>query len=425
MRFFSCIIFITLAFIILNFSACQEAATPRVVPTTDSVAVMPPPRRFMRTKTTRLRMRQTPDLEGAVLQILQEASLVEFLHDSTQFTTTITYNQQDYNSNWYKVLTEEDQEGWVYAAFVEFLDETTNKKIITQKETAALLEAANQQQANLLTTNKEEEDKQTVDERLLKSYQDFLQQLDPQLLRSVSNAIARYKVLLVERSTPRTHDAAYAAFRKLYRNVLLHAQQRPLGNYQSLKTEIERYERAYMQRDAFTQELANNGFNFGLDNGKVVVVEDVDFLYRVFYREVSTPMRAFMNQYQLEVPNFWWQHDTLMITPKELARWVLSWNYFVATYPDFMWYDDAKKRLSQQLTILLQGSPSNPVFDNDTKHLKKEYQEAYLHITENYPDSKIGRAFQEYVTVLEKNDWIYSSTISRTQQKLLSTLLKE
>jgi hypothetical protein len=423
MRFFSCVSFIFLAFVI-NFSACQEAETPTVVPTTDSMAITPTPRRFMRTKTTRLRMRQTPDLEGAVLQILQESSLVEFLHDSTQFTTTITHNRQEYNSHWYKILTEEGQEGWVYAAFVEFLDEKTNKKIITQKETAALLEAANQQQSNLLITNKEEEEKQVIDQRLLQSYQDFLQQLDAQRPSSISTAIARYKAILVDRSTKRTHDAAYAAFRKLYDKVLSNLQQRPLGDYQHLKTEIKRYKRAYMKRDLFTQELADNGFNFGLDNDKVVIVEDVDFLYRVFYREVSTPMRAFMNQYQLEVPNFWWQHNELVITPKELARWVLSWNYFVATYPDFMWYSNAKKRLNRQLTILLQGSPSNPAFDKTTEQLKAEYQEAYLHITENYPDSKIGRTFQEYVTVLEQNDWVYSSTIGRTQQKIISTLLE-
>ncbi|MFK7799912.1 MAG: SH3 domain-containing protein [Aureispira sp.] len=422
MRFFSCISFIFFAFVI-NFSACQEAETPIVVPTADSVVVGPPPRRFMRTKTTRLRMRQTPDLEGAVLQILQESSFVEFLYDSTQFTTTISYNQQQYNSNWYKIMTDEGQEGWVYAAFVEFLDKKSNKKIITQKETAALLEAANQQQSDLLITDKEE-DKQGVDQRLLNNYQDFLQQLDAQRPSSISSAIGRYKAILVDRSTKRTHDAAYAAFRKLYHKVLIHLQKRPLGNYQHLKAEIRRYKRAYMKRDLFTQELANNGFNFGLDNDKVVIVEDVDFLYRVFYREVSTPMRAFMNQYQLETPNFWWQQNELMIPPKELARWILSWNYFVATYPDFMWYSEAKKRLSKQLTILLQGSPSTPAFEKTTEQLKEDYQKAYLYITENYPDSKIGRTFQEYVTVLENNDWTYSSIVSSTQQQLLSTLLE-
>lgn len=422
MRFFLFIV-LPLFFFILHFSACQEPTPAVVAKTTDSVEVVPLPRRFMSTKTTRLRVRETPDLEGAVLQILQEGTLVEYLHDSTQFTTAITYNQQPYNRTWYKILSPEEQEGWVYAAFVDFLGEAENQKIITQKETAALQEAANQQ-LPISNESPKEEAQQLVDTRLLNSYKNYLQPLSKSNPNSISMAVARYKSLFIGRANTKTHDAAYQAFKEFHEQVLTQLRRQSLTNYQHLKTEIERYQRVYMQKDAFTQELAANGFNFGLENGKVVIVEDVDFLYRVFYREMSTPMRAFMNQYQLEEPNFWWQQEQLNISPKELASWVLSWNYFVATYPDFMWHSEAKRRLSQQLNILLQGSPRAPAFDKNTEILGEGYQEAYLYITNNYPNSRIGKAFQQYVTVLENNDWGYSSTVGRTQQQLLSTLLE-
>lgn len=422
MRFFI-VVCLPLFLLIIQFSACQEAPPEAIVVATDSVVVAPLGRRFMQTKTTRLRVRATPDLEGAVLQILEEGSLVEYLHDSTQFTTSIIYNQEEYNNTWYKVATDDEQEGWVYSAFVDFLGEVANKKTITKKETADLLEAANQQQPNQQAASKEEAE-QVINERLLTSYNNYLQQLNQDDPNSISAALSRYKSSFIDRTNTRTHDAAYRRFRKLYEAVLSNLQRRPLAAYQNLKTEITRYERAYMQRDAFTQKLANNGFNFGLKDNQVVIVEDVDFLYRVFYREMSTPMRTFMNQYQLEEPNFWWQNEQLTIPAQELARWVLAWNYFVATYPDFVWHAEAKRRLSQQLNILLQGSPRAPAFDGQTEILKEEYQKAYLFITKNYPDSRIGRSFQEYVTVLERNQWVYSSTVSRTQQQLLKTLLE-
>lgn len=422
MRFF-CFICLPLFIFLFQFSACKENKPSVVAPTTDSVEVAPLPRRFMSTKTTRLRVRATPDLEGAVLQILQEGTLVEYLHDSTQFTTPIVYNQQQYHRTWYKILTPEEQEGWVYAAFVDFLGEYENQRIITQKETAALQEIANQQNPNP-TENPKEEAQQEVNTRLLSTYKNYLQQLSNSNPSSISSAIARYKSLFIGKANTKTHDAAYQAFRQFYEQVLAQLKRQPLTKYQHLKTEIERYQRAYMQRDAFAKELADNGFNFGLDNGKVVIVEDVDFLYRVFYREMSTPMRAFMNQYQLEEPNFWWKEEQLAIPPKELASWVLAWNYFVATYPDFMWHSEAKRRLSQQLNILLQGSALAPAFDKNTEILEKDYQEAYLYITSNYPNSRIGKAFQQYVTVLENNDWSYSSTVGRTQQQLLKNLLE-
>jgi hypothetical protein len=423
MRFF--LLFgLPLFLFIVSISACQNDVPEPVVAVPDSMPVAPPPRRFMRTQTSRLRVRQTPDLEGAVIQILQEGSLVEYLYDSTKFTTPIVYNKRQYNNNWYKIETSDEQEGWVYSAFVQFLDERTNRKIITKKETAALLEAATEQQNQQQPKAAKEEAKQVINERVVNSYQNYLQQLDKGDANSVSMALARYKTLFVDKANTRTHDAAYALFRTLYDQVLANLQRQSLNSYQPLKTEIERYERAYMQRDPFTQKLANNGFNFGLRKGQVVIVEDVDFLYRIFYREMSTPMRAFMNQYQLEVPNFWWQEERLMIEPTQLARWVLSWNYFVATYPDFVWYEEAQRRLSEQLRILLQGSPQAPAFDAQTAVLGDAYQAAYLFITNNYPNSNIGRAFQTYVDVLENNDWAYSSTVDRSQQQLLKSLLE-
>jgi len=155
----------------------------------------------------------------------------------------------------------------------------------------------------------------------------------------------------------------------------------------------------------------------------VVLAEDVDFLYRVFYRECSIPMRAYMNQYQLEVPNFWLEQETLLISPKELARWALSWNYFVATYPDFIWYPDAKNRLGKQLNILLEGTDKTPAFDPESNVLKSEFLQAYKHITDNYPESKIGRAFAEYTAVLKRNNWEFSTTTTEAQNKVLRLLV--
>ncbi len=410
-------------FLLLHLSACQESPTQPSVATTDTTLVEPLPRLFMRTKTRRLRIRQTPDLEGAVINILQEGSLVEYLYDTTNFTTAIIYNQEEYHNNWYKIATPDEQEGWVYSAFVEFLDEPANKKMITKKETAALLEAATEEQNQQQPALKEEA-QQIVNTRLIEQYRNYLQGLNKEDVNSVGLALSRYKNLFVDRYNTRTHDAAYTEFRKLYNQILKNLQRQPLSSYQDLKTEIQRYQRVYMQRDAFTARLSNNGFNFGLRNGQVIIVEDVDFLYRVFYREMSTPMRAFMNQYQLEEPNFWWQEEQLTIPPKELARWVLAWNYFVATYPDFQWQSEGKRRLSQQLHILLEGSPKVPAFDNETSVLREGYQKAYLFITNNYPDSRIGRIFQEYVTVLESNNWRYSSAAGRMQQQILKTLLE-
>ncbi|BDS15171.1 SH3 domain-containing protein [Aureispira anguillae] len=382
------------------------------------------PRLFMKTQTPHLRVRQTPDLEGAILKVLNKDLIVEYLHDSTTFTTEIVYNRKDYNAHWYKIQTLDKVEGWIYAAFVQFLPKDENQKITIQRETDELLEAANEQMP-ALTKKQKKEQKQVVSDNLINTYKNYLATLDKNNPNAIAQAIHKYSALFIPHSNQKTHDAAYVEFHNFYIRVLHLLQQKNLGSYQHLATEIKRYQRATMQTDEFTRELAANGFNFALKDGTVVLGEDTDFIYRVFYRECSTPMRAYMNQYQLEEPNFWLANETLLIPPKQLARWTLSWNYFIATYPDFVWYSEAKDRLEKQLNILLQGPQKTPAFNAQSLLLNANYLKAYRHIVDNYPESKIGRAFQEYIDVLKDNDWKKSSEVTQTQNKIMRMLVLE
>lgn len=381
------------------------------------------PRLFMETQTRRLRVRETPDLEGTVLYILSDGVFVEFLYDSTNFTTEIVYDRKEYNANWYKIQTADKIEGWVYAAFVKFLPKVQNQKIVTQRETAELLEAANEKQPELSKKQKKAM-KQPVNQNLINNYKSYLSSLEKNNPQSIGQAISRFSAVFIGSANENTHDAAYVAFHNFYKQVLKKLQSGTnMNQYQHLKPEIKRYNRATMQTDAFSRTLGENGVNFSVQNEQVILAEDVDFLYRVFYRECSIPMRAYMNQYQLEVPNIWLEQEKLLITPKELARWALSWNYFVATYPDFVWNSEAKRRLKKQLSILLEGTDKTPAFNPDSYALNPAFLEAYKHITDNYPESKIGRAFSEYTAALEENDWKMSSSITAAQNKVLDLLV--
>lgn len=381
------------------------------------------PRLFMETQTRRLRVRETPDLEGTVLYILSDGTLVEFLYDSTNFTTEIIYDRKKYDASWYKIQTAEKIEGWVYSPFVKFLPKAQNQKVVIQRETVELLEAANEQQPEI-SRKQQKAMRQPVNESLVANYKSYLSNLDKNTPLSIGQAIARFNAAFIGHANENTHNAAYVAFHDFYIRVLQKLQNSTnMNQYQHLATEIKRYSRATMQNDAFARTLGENGINFSIQNGKVVLAEDVDFIYRVFYRECSIPMRAYMNQYQLEVPTLWLEQEELLITPKELARWALAWNYFAATYPDFVWNSDAKRRLKKQLNILLQGTNKTPAFDSESNVLKSEFFQAYRHITDNYPESNIGRAFAEYTATLKGYNWKNSSTITAAQNKVLELLV--
>lgn len=404
--------------------ACRQTPEPAPTPAPSTTVEAPKERRFMRTKTTRLRVRQTPDLEGAVLDILPEGSLIEYLHDSTSFTTEIIFNRENYNTHWYKVETENQSQGWVYAAFVQFLPPSLNRQLIAQHESAALAQAANEEQAQQIAKPTTEEQQEQVNDALLQSYQHLLAQLPSGQPQAVGEAVDRYKSLFVGRANGRTHDAAYVAFRQWYSTLLAQLRQRYKGQHQYLAPELQRYQRAHLDGTPALQVFGDNGFNFALQNGQVVLAEDVDWIYRTFFREVSTTMRAYMNQYELEEPNFWYQNESLGISPTQLARWVLSWNYFVATYPDFVWHNDALRRLTLQLDLLLEGTDQQPAFGTD-RLLHAAYRDAYTYIAQNYPNSNIGKAFQRYLDLLEANEYYRSSAVDNERLQLRKQLLKK
>ncbi|MDC0231332.1 SH3 domain-containing protein [Aureispira] len=409
-------LFFSITLAILSCSEDISQASSNLHP----VEINASPRIFMRTKSIQLNIRQNPDLDGKILKTLIANSIIEFLNDSTIFRTQITYNKQKYNSNWYKIKTKDEIEGWIYSAFADFLSTEENKKIVAEQEAFEHLEASNRNQPEV--TPKQKKDLSLpVNINLVNKYKNNLRSLNYNDPKSITLAINKFTTYFSGTSNPQTCDAAYVSFYKYYKQVLDQNRKKNLSEYQHLMPEIKRYHKATMHTNDYSKMLAQNGFNFSIKNNKVIVAEDVDFLYRIFYKECSAPMRFYMNQYQLEEPNFWHDSDQLLISPTMLARWVLSWNYLVATYPEFLWHSKAKNRLKEKLKILLSGFAKTPAFNNTTKILMPEFLIAYRHIADKYPKSVIGSSFIKYLSVLEKNNWKNTIEIRQQQEKIMRT----
>jgi len=378
-------------------------------------------RRFLRTTTPYLRIRATPDIEGAILKILGKEALLEYMHDSTTFKTKITHRRKKYLAPWYKVKTRTEEEGWIFGGLVEFLPYLENKQLAQKIQAEETLAAANSSGANSTPSTKKQQD---VNQSALDRYSNSISQLSINKATSVTRAMNLFKAQLVGKVNKTTCDAAFIAFDDFHSRVLGHLQNSiNTSKYQYLKKEIIRYGMATMRSDSFIYHLGQNGFNFGIKNGKVILVKDIDYVFRLFYRECSTPMRAYMNQYEEDETTYWLDKEKLHITPLKLTRWVLTWNYFVAKNPNFTLIKDAKSRLSKQLTILLKGTQKTPVFDSASA-LNNDFKEAYLHITTNYPKSNIGQQFQQYINVLERNNWQDNAIVRQAQNDTLNNLLE-
>lgn len=371
---------------------------------------------FLSVNAQNLRIRRTPDLEGEVAVTLPLNSIVEYLHDSTKFTTPITYNGEKYNSHWYKIRTANKIQGWIYGGLAYFLTETENRRIIT-------LEKSNDDIGSSKSTSKKTAPQQ-ADQAILDKYKEQLNKLSSTNPQSISTATSLYSNTFSNANTL-TRDLGFQSFQSFHSLVLKQLQQQQNFNkYNQFQKEIEVYGKAHMTLDELTIKLGENGFNFGFDKNasNVYLKKDLDFVARYFYKEVSGEMREYIDQEQLEDETPWLENNKLLISPQQLAKWVIFWDNFLIKYPNFVLKNKVFQSFNQKQDLLLEGCPKTPAFA-DNQLLHSNFKTAYIWILEEQGNSRFGVFFKDYYTVLEQQNFKATSTTQKAQSKLKNTLL--
>lgn len=404
---------------ILCLSSCQNDSTPLVVVDSDQDTSASPEfehRRFLSVNAQNLRIRRTPDLEGEVAITLPLNTIVEYLHDSTKFTTPITYNGQKYNSHWYKIRTANNIQGWVYGGLANFLTETENRRIIT-------LEKSNEESGSSQNTNTKKIAPQKPEQTVLDRYKEQLNKLSSSAPQSISRAIDLYLNIFSTTNTI-TKDLGYEYFINFHSLMLSQLQQQNFNKYSRLQKEIETYGKAEMTNDEFTNRLGENGFNFGFNKATstIYLKKDLDFVARHFYKEVSEAMREYIDQEQLEDETIWLENDKLRISPQQLAEWVIFWDNFLIKYPNFTLKSKALKTFILKLDLLLEGSTQTPAFANN-QVLHSNFKTAYQWVLDHKSSSRFGLFFKDYYTILEQQNFKLTSATQQAQRKLKDILL--
>lgn len=65
-----------------------------------------------------LLIRETPDLKGKIITVLQKGNAVKFLGETSKEKLTYVLKGIAYNDYWLKVATNQDTEGWIYGGAV-------------------------------------------------------------------------------------------------------------------------------------------------------------------------------------------------------------------------------------------------------------------------------------------------------------------
>lgn len=379
-------------------------------------------RLFMKVTMNNLRVRATPDLEGAVLQRLKDENIIEYMLDSTNFTTMVEMKGKEHHDHWYKVKTDAGNEGWVYGGCIALLEKKENDRILALKVDAEKRAKISGNKEGFSATEIVQKAPE-INTLLLKQYHKYLNAIPVHSPNAMQRAIAYYESIF-PKSVDGTADEAFGDLIGFHEKVHQYWKgQGGLDKYQYMAEEIRRYGSPNMQQDAFCRKLNNNALTFGINSKELVVLKpNVDLLMRQIYRLVSESAREYLEQYAVEAENPALEDQRIVVNVTELAAYTIFWDKFLTKYPYSPMKEGIKERRRQYLGLLLRGTSATPAFDSKTNVLKAEFKDAYERIDTQFGHSPIIEKMQAYHQRLKNADFIQSSSISAAQEDVINSL---
>jgi len=251
--------------------------------------------------------------------------------------------------------------------------------------------------------------KANCNDQLLKDYSLFLIKLDTTVFESSTVAAKKYVELFKDQNS-NTRDSAFFIFNKFYgilNNSLddLHRKDTTI-KYDSLLTDSNNHlPKLSPKLAAYHQKLKDNGFKIYMSEGDTYIGEDLDFIAKYFYDNVSEPVRDYLIQLNKEDKEGLDEDAGLTISPYKLADRTVWWEKFVQRYPGIIVTDKAKTNWKDYFDTLTGGMDNSPVVDSND-FVNSYYKAVYSHLQKAYPTSKTNILIAPYFKLLlnKQND---------------------
>lgn len=273
-----------------------------------------------------VKIRSTPDMEGEVLEIIGDQTILQYLNDSTTFTTEIDLDGKKYDRSWYYVRSEKNNTGWIYGAFVQFL--TTE-----EKEKISLLWS---DQSKIVSKNsKTYSSPPKINQELFERYQSQLALIpknDPDYFEKAFQIFENN----IKPSKNVQADFTFLHYLNVQNKVLNEVVSRfNVSQFQFLYAEIKNYGRADIRTHTQLINFDKRGITLGVENKKVVFQVHLDKILRSYLTKLSQPMNDFLIQKEMETN--WRKALAPQVNPsiKEMIKHFSFWDKFIVSHPFF------------------------------------------------------------------------------------------
>ena len=261
--------------------------------------------------------------------------------------------------------------------------------------------------------------KPVYNEALLQQYANFLGNLDTTDLEGSTNAAKKY-VELFKNQDKNTCDSAFFIYNDKYYSRLtrgldsLHQADSTM-NYDSLLNTSDYHHLSY-KLASYAKRLKDNGFMVYESEGETYIVEDLDFLAKWFYPNVSTILKEYLLEINKENKEGFSEDAELTITPQQLVDRTVWWGNFYSKNPNYIIIEKAEDSWKDYLRTLMEGMDNTPVLTSN-KSLDKYYKTAYDYLKKSYPTSQTTKLVIPYFDLLLQKQSVKAAVLLKKYEK--------
>jgi hypothetical protein len=370
-------------------------------------------KRFLKVVISSSKIRSTPDLEGAVLERAKEDFVLEYLEDSTNFTSSVRIGGENVESRWYKVKSRRGNEGWISAICVRFLTDEENRQLISLTEDEAL---SDKKEAKSRTQKESK-----IDSLLLKTFRARLVSLNAVDSKTFPIAVSIFESIFQQKPSA-TADLAFADLMLLHEKVFKIQQAKVnAAAYQYLAEEIKNYGSTNLDINVKGDELVENYIGFGLNKrGRVYLKQNYDQLMRKFLRLIGPPMQNYLEQCALESDSPPLEDGQISVPLTEIAAHAVFWDKYLSRFPYSAVKTVAAEKRRYYTNILLEGAANKNAFSEGK--LNPTFKESYLAMTTQMGVSPLIKSFKEYYLLLESGKFKETKKTKDFVQKIQAGL---
>lgn len=162
----------------------------------------------------------------------------------------------------------------------------------------------------------------------------------------------------------------------------------------------------------YADSIKHSGLKFRSTEGMVFIGRGTETIRKTFFNHLSPSTKRFFNQFEIETNQPDSDDGGLIISEKELAIRLGTWDKFLQDYPTHLFSSFAQTQAKYDLYFLMTGMDNTPAYDDGGK-LSPDFLNAYKYFVEKYKSGPAGKVIIAYLQLLVSKNFVRDDEVDK------------